>query len=92
LEDLDVRGLIWRGETRKRMVQLYGYLFSELRRVLEWEFEKRGKHLTRCLLEYLSRVFPAWWSQQGFDVGDCGFRSPAMVSVWTMTIMLAWCS
>ena len=43
LEDLDVLGLIQKGETKKRRLRLHDSAFSELRRVLEWQFEKRGK-------------------------------------------------
>jgi putative transposase len=43
LEDLNVQGLIQRGETKKRRMRLYDSSFSELRAVLEWEFVKRGK-------------------------------------------------
>ena len=43
LEDLNVQGLIQRGETKKRRLRLHDSSFSELRRILEWEFLKRGK-------------------------------------------------
>lgn len=43
LEDLDVRGLIRKGEIKKRRLRFYGSSFSELRRILEWQFVKRGK-------------------------------------------------
>jgi len=43
LEDLDVEGLIRRGETRRRRIRLHDSSFSELRRVLEWEFVKQGR-------------------------------------------------
>jgi putative transposase len=44
LEDLNVQGLIQRGETKKRRrLRLYDSSFSELRAVLEWGFRKRGK-------------------------------------------------
>jgi len=42
LEDLDVQGLIQSG-TKKRRLRLHDSSFSELRRILEWEFLKRGK-------------------------------------------------
>jgi len=44
LEDLDVQGLIQSG-TKKRRLRLYDSSFSELRRILEWEFLKRGKQV-----------------------------------------------
>jgi putative transposase len=43
LEDLNVQGLVQKGETKKRRLRLYDSSFSELRRILEWEFVKRGK-------------------------------------------------
>ncbi|PSN96597.1 hypothetical protein B9Q06_00105 [Candidatus Marsarchaeota G2 archaeon ECH_B_2] len=43
LEDLDAQGLIQRGETKKRRMRFYDSSISELRRILEWEFQKRGK-------------------------------------------------
>jgi len=42
LEDLNVQGLIQSG-TKKRRLRLHNSPFSELRRILEWEFRKRGK-------------------------------------------------
>jgi len=43
LEDLNVVGLIQRGETRKRRMRLYDSAFSELRRILGWQFQRHGK-------------------------------------------------
>jgi len=43
LEDLNVVGLIRGCVTGKRRMRLHDSSFSELRRILEWEFEKRGK-------------------------------------------------
>ena len=44
LEDLGVRNLVQKGETKKRRrLRLHDSSFSELRAVLEWEFRKRGK-------------------------------------------------
>jgi len=43
LEDLNAQGLIQKAETRKRRLRLYDFSFSELRRILEWEFRKREK-------------------------------------------------
>jgi putative transposase len=43
LEDLNVQGLIQKGETRKSRLRLHDSSFSEIRRILEWEFVKRGK-------------------------------------------------
>jgi len=43
LEDLGVRNLVQKGETKKRRLRLHDSSFSELRAVLEWEFVKRGK-------------------------------------------------
>jgi putative transposase len=43
LEDLNVQDLIQKGGTGKRRMGLYDSSFSELRRILEREFVKRGK-------------------------------------------------
>jgi len=43
LEDLDTEGLIQKGVTRTRRMRLYDSSFSELRRCLEWVFQKQGK-------------------------------------------------
>jgi len=45
LEDLDVRGLVQKGVTKKRRMRLYDSSFSELRRILGWGFVKRGKQV-----------------------------------------------
>lgn len=42
-EDLDVEGLVQRGETGTRRRRLYDSTFSELRRCLEWLFLRRGR-------------------------------------------------
>jgi len=43
LQDLNLQGLIQKGVTRTRRMRLYDSSFSEIRRILEWEFVKRGK-------------------------------------------------
>jgi putative transposase len=43
LENLDVQGLIQSGTKKRRRLRLHDSSFSELRRILEWEFLKRGK-------------------------------------------------
>ena len=43
LEDLNVQDLIQKGVTKKRRLRLHDSAFSEIRRILEWEFVKRGK-------------------------------------------------
>ena len=43
LEDLDTEGLIQKGVTKTRRMRLYDSSFSELRRCLEWVFQKQGK-------------------------------------------------
>jgi len=43
LEDLNTEGLIQKSETRTRRMRLYDSSFSELRRCLEWVFQKQGK-------------------------------------------------
>ena len=45
LEDLDVRNLVQKSVTKRRRMRLYDSSFSELRRILEWEFLKRGKQV-----------------------------------------------
>ena len=45
LEDLNVQGLIQKGVTKKRRLRLHDSSFSEIRRILEWEFVKRGKNV-----------------------------------------------
>jgi transposase, IS605 OrfB family, central region len=44
LEDLNVQDLVQNG-TKKRRMRLYDSSFSELRRILEWQFVKRGKQV-----------------------------------------------
>ena len=43
LEDLNVEGLIRKGETKMRRFRLHDSAFSELRRILEWQFRKQGR-------------------------------------------------
>jgi len=43
LEDLNTQGLIQKGVTKRRRLRLHDSAFSEIRRILEWEFVKRGK-------------------------------------------------
>ena len=43
LEDLNTQGLIQKGVTKRRRLRLHDSAFSEIRRILEWVFLKRGK-------------------------------------------------
>ena len=43
LEDLNVQGLIQKSVTKTRRMRLYDSSFSELRRCLEWVFQKQAK-------------------------------------------------
>ena len=43
LEDLNTQGLIQKGVTKRRRLRLHDSAFSEIRRILEWQFVKRGK-------------------------------------------------
>jgi putative transposase len=45
LEDLNVESLIQKGVTKKRRLRPYDSSFSEIRKILGWEFLKRGKQV-----------------------------------------------
>jgi len=77
LEDLDVEGLIEKGETRKRRLRLYDSAFSELRRILEWEFSKLGKAVLAVPAYNSSReCFWCGGINQDLTLGDRVFRCP----------------
>jgi len=77
LEDLNVVGLVRRGETGKRKMRLYDSSFSELRRALEWEFEKRGKAVLAVPAYNTSReCFLCGRINQGLTLEDRIFRCP----------------
>jgi transposase len=40
---LNVQNLVQKSVTKKRRIRLYDSSFSEIRRILEWQFLKRGK-------------------------------------------------
>jgi len=77
LEDLNVLGLIQKGETRKRRLRLHDSAFSELRRALEWEFEKRGKAVLAVPAYNSSReCFQCGGINRDLTLGDRVFRCP----------------
>ncbi len=77
LEDLNVEGLIRRGETRKRRMRLHDSAFSELRRILEWEFEKRGRGVLAVPAYNTSRECSRCGEiNQDLTLGDRVFRCP----------------
>jgi len=77
LEDLNVEGLIRRGETRRRRLRLHDSAFSELRRALEWEFEKRGKTVLRVPAYNTSRECSRCGEiNQDLTLQDRVFRCP----------------
>jgi len=73
LEDLNVLGLI-QSETKKRGLRLYNSSFSELRRILEWEFAKQGKTvLLVSSVQLVARVLSLLWNQSRPDLGGQSF-------------------
>jgi len=77
LEDLNVVGLIRRGETGKRRLRLHDSAFSELRRILEWEFEKRGRGVLAVPAYNTSReCFQCGEINHGLTLEDRVFRCP----------------
>jgi len=77
LEDLNVEGLIGKGETRKRRLRLYDSSFSELRRILEWEFSKLGKAVLAVPAYNSSReCFWCGGINRGLTLEDRVFRCP----------------
>ena len=70
LEDLNVQGLIQKGVTKKRRLRLHDSSFSEIRRILEWEFAKRGKLvLPASFLQLFTRVFSLRRNQPKLEFG-----------------------
>ncbi len=77
LEDLDVEGLIGKGETRRRRLRLYDSSFSELRWILEWQFQKRGKTVLAVPAYNSSReCFQCDGINQSLTLKDRVFRCP----------------
>ena len=77
LEDLNVQSLIQKGETKKRRMRLYDSSFSELRRILEWEFLKRGKTVLAVSAYNTSReCFLCGRINKGLTLEDRIFHCP----------------
>ncbi len=77
LEDLNVKGLIRRGETGKRRMRLHDSAFSELRRILEWQFRKLGKAVLAVPAYNSSReCFQCGEINQNLTLQDRVFRCP----------------
>ena len=66
-EDLNVEGLIRRGETGKRRLRLHDSAFSELRRMLEWGVCKTGE--SRPSVQLVARVLLVWENKPEFNFG-----------------------
>ncbi len=77
LEDLNVVGLVRKSETGKRRLRLHDSAFSELRRALEWEFEKRGRGVLAVPAYNTSReCFRCGEINRDLTLGDRVFRCP----------------
>ena len=77
LEDLNVVDLIQKGETRKRRLRLHDSAFSELRRILEWQFQKQGRAVLAVPAYNSSReCFWCGGINQGLTLKDGVFRCP----------------
>ena len=77
LEDLDVKGLIRRGEAGMRRLRLHDSAFSELRRILEWEFVKQGRAVLAVPSYNSSReCFLCGEVNHGLTLEDRVFRCP----------------
>jgi len=77
LEDLNVQGLIRKGETGKRRLRLHDSSFSELRRILEWQFRKQGRAVLAVPAYNSSReCFLCGGINQGLTLEDRVFHCP----------------
>ena len=77
LEDLNVQDLIQKGVTKKRRLRLYDSSFSEIRRILEWEFVKRGKTVLAISAYNTSReCFLCGGINQNLSLEDRIFNCP----------------
>ena len=77
LEDLDVQGLIQKSENKKRRMRLYDSSFSELRRCLEWVFQKQGKTVLAVSAYNTSReCFLCGGINKGLTLEDRIFNCP----------------
>jgi len=77
LEDLNVQGLIQKGVTRTRRMRLYDSSFSELRRCMEWVFQKQGKTVLAVSAYNTSReCFLCGGINQNLSLEDRVFHCP----------------
>jgi len=77
LEDLNVQDLIQKGVTKKRRLRLHDSAFSEIRRILEWEFVKRGKTVLAISAYSTSReCFLCGGINQNLSLEDRIFNCP----------------
>ncbi len=76
LEDLNVLGLIRNGETKKRRLRLHDSVFSELRRMLEWEFRRRGRAVPAYNLS--RECSQCGGNQSGFNFARQGVPLPPL--------------
>ena len=77
LEDLDVQGLIQKSENKKRRMRLYDSSFSELRRCLEWVFQKQAKTVLAVSAYNTSReCFLCGRINKGLTLEDRIFNCP----------------
>jgi putative transposase len=77
LEDLDTEGLIQKGVTRTRRMRLYDSSFSELRRCMEWVFQKQGKTVLAVSAYNTSReCFLCGGINKGLTLEDRVFHCP----------------
>ncbi len=76
---MNVEGLIRKGETKKRRMRLHDPAFSELRQILEWEFEKRGRGVLAVPAYNSSRkCFLRGGVNQGLTLEDRVFCCPPL--------------
>jgi len=77
LEDLDVQDLIQKSENKKRRMRLYDSSFSDLRRCLEWVFQKQGKTVLAVSAYNTSReCFLCGRINKGLTLEDRIFNCP----------------
>ena len=77
LEDLNTQGLIQKGVTKRRRLRLHDSAFSELRRILEWQFLKRGKTVLAVSAYNTSReCFLCGRINKGLTLEDRVFHCP----------------
>ena len=77
LEDLNTQGLIQKGVTKRRRLRLHDSAFSEIRRILEWQFLKRGKTVLAVSAYNTSReCFLCGGINKGLTLEDRVFHCP----------------